>query len=143
MCNRIVWDMNYALAWSGYGFTLSKLENKNGDKDVRTLLLTSVMLLSGCVSEQALNWSATGGSRADATVELGYQYNPTVTKPVLQQSQADTMAAKRCEAWGYADAEPFGIARNQCQQTGLGIYNGACIDMWVTLQYQCLGRGDK
>lgn len=101
-----------------------------------------VVLLAGCASQQPVDWGATGGSRADATVEVGYQYNPTVTIPVTDQQQADSLADDRCRAWGYDTAEVFGVQRSQCQQTGTGIYDGQCISMWVTMQYQCIGDGD-
>lgn len=106
-------------------------------------LVGVTLFLVGCVSSREMDWSAYGGSRADATVELGFQYNPASTKPVMDQAQADLMAKERCERWGYYTAEAFGAQKNTCQMTGTGIYQGTCIDMIVTREYQCVGDGDR
>lgn len=37
------------------------------------VIVACVLFLGGCITNQKVDWSATGGSRADATVEMGYQ----------------------------------------------------------------------
>lgn len=110
---------------------------------MRKILILCLIGISGCATEQPISWNATGGSRADATVEVAYQYNAATVIPVTDQSQADGLARERCEAWGYSDAEPFGMETSRCQRYGSGIYENVCVDKWVTLEYQCLGRGDE
>ena len=109
---------------------------------MRIVMVVLLCGLFGCATEQIVSWSASGGSRADATIELAYQYNAAKVKPITDQSQADSIALSRCQAWGYTDTEPFGMQTSRCQRYGGGIYEGVCIDMVVTLEYQCLGRGD-
>jgi hypothetical protein len=89
--------------------------------------------LSGCAVEKVL--VPTGGSRSDGTVELSYEFG-MFEKPQVDLRQGTRAAAKRCQAWGYADAEPFGGQKNLCQQ-----FNGYgnCIRTLVTIQYQCTG----
>ena len=100
-----------------------------------------VGMTAGCASKVPMEWSASGGSRADATVELAYQYNAMNQVPQTSSEQADRVAAQRCKAWGYESAEPFGMQRTKCQQFGTGFYAQTCLDMVVSLQYQCLGDG--
>jgi YecR-like lipoprotein len=88
----------------------------------------------GCAAKKDL--VATGGSRADGTVDLSYELG-LYEKPQIDQTQGLTIARQRCGAWGYADAEPFGGEKRQCQQ----FYGSNCIRWFVTLTYQCLGGG--
>lgn len=107
----------------------------------RTVFAATVVVLSACATQEKVNWNAVGGSRSDATVEIGYQYNPTLTIPVTDDFEADAIAEDRCRAWGYETAERFGVERSQCQQVGTGLYDGECVNMWVTMGYQCIGDG--
>lgn len=95
-------------------------------------LLTATLLLSACATDKVL--VPTGGSRADGTVELAYEVGG-FEKPILNPGQGIAAARSRCSAWGYADAEPFGGEKRQCQYgTGYGC------DRWlVTVSYQCIG----
>jgi hypothetical protein len=94
---------------------------------------TAVVLLASC--ETAKEMQATGGSRADGTVNLSYEYG-IFERPVVDRTAAQETARSRCAAWGYPQAQPFGGQINHCNQ-----YNtyGACLDMLVTVQYQCTG----
>lgn len=89
--------------------------------------------LSGCAVQKDL--VPTGGSRSGGTVELSYEFG-MFEQPQVDLQQGARSAAKRCQAWGYSDAEPFGGQKNQCQQ-----FNGYgnCIHTLVTIQYQCIG----
>lgn len=96
----------------------------------------AAVVLSGCVTTKI--WSATGGSRADATVRLSYTYGP-FEQPRASEQQALSLAASRCAAWGYNGAEAFGGAEQRCTApAGLG----GCNQFEVTKEYQCTGTGN-
>ncbi|NVK43900.1 MAG: hypothetical protein HWE39_21875 [Oceanospirillaceae bacterium] len=97
--------------------------------------LTTV-LMCGCATQK--DWSATGGSRADGTVRLSYEVGEFENAQV-NESQAVSLATKRCQVWGYHGAEAFGGVTRQCNQFG-GF--GGCANWMVTKEYQCLGTGD-
>jgi hypothetical protein len=100
------------------------------------ILATSIAaLLVGCAT--AKPWSATGGSRADATVRLSYEYGP-FEKPQTNESEAVNLAIARCKTWGYTGAEAFGGSTQQCSMPG-GM--GGCNRWTVTKEYQCTGTG--
>jgi hypothetical protein len=92
------------------------------------LLLT----LQGCAVQKQL--VATGGSRADGTVKMSYEFG-MFEKPVVNIQQGIASATQRCRSWGYTGAEPFGGQTKQC--TGYG--GGNCNHWTVTVEYQCTG----
>lgn len=115
-------------------------------RKVGTLILAAAFLVcaSGCAQKVVKTWEAAGGSRADATVEVGFVFNPEVEIPSHSEQQALQEARKRCQSWGYGDAEPFGLVKSTCQQSRYAPFAGLiCTSMLVTRQYQCLGRGDN
>ena len=76
---------------------------------------------------------ATGGSRADGTVTMSYDFG-AFEAPDVQWAPAQIEAVNRCEAWGYTDAEAFGGALNTCLlRDGFGGCNRTRVDM----TYQC------
>ncbi len=95
----------------------------------------AILSLSACATPETLQ--ATGGSRADGTVNLSYEYG-MFQKPVVDMNLALVTAQARCKAWGYTDAQAFGGQINHCQQ-----FNGYgnCLNMLVTVTYQCTGAG--
>lgn len=98
-----------------------------------TPFFAAITLLHGCAVQK--DWVATGGSRADGTVRLSYQYG-VLQKPQVSDAQGRILAAERCQAWGYEDTEPFGgILTNCATSDGLG----GCRVFMVTAEYQCLG----
>jgi hypothetical protein len=100
-------------------------------------LAASMLAVSvGCAAKKDL--IATGGSRADGTIDLSYEVG-LYEKPQIDQTQGLVIARQRCGAWGYADAEPFGGEKRQCQK----YYGSNCLRWFVTLTYQCLGGGTK
>lgn len=114
------------------------------NKLLTLMLAAAIMCGMGCAKRVPKQWQASGGSRADATVEVGYIYRPDVEIPEASDSQAMAEATRRCKAWGYMLAEPFGLVRTQCQQMIPLPFGGmTCVSMIVTRQYQCLGRGDS
>lgn len=114
-------------------------------KRLFTLTLAAAFALAaGCAKPVDKTWQAAGGSRSDATVEVGFVYNPEYEIPRYNENQALQEALKRCRAWGYSDVEPFGMYKKTCQQTRLAPFGGViCTEMYVSRQYQCLGRGDS
>ncbi len=97
----------------------------------------AVLLVSGCATTK--NWSATGGSRADATVRLSYEYG-SFEQPNANETEALNLATARCKTWGYTGAEAFGGITRQCNMPG-GM--GGCNGWMVTKEYQCTGLGNQ
>jgi len=94
-----------------------------------------VFTLQGCAVQKQL--VATGGSRADGTVKMSYEFG-MFEKPVINVQQGLQSAIKRCESWGYTGAEAFGGQTKLCNAYGGGNFNN-----WlVTMEFQCTG-GNK
>jgi len=91
-----------------------------------------VMFMQGCAVQKQL--VPTGGSRADGTVKLSFEYG-MFESPQLDGQQGLSAARQRCAAWGYSDAQPFGGSTKKCSN-----YSGRdCIRWLVTIEYQCTG----
>jgi hypothetical protein len=99
-------------------------------------LLLCTAVLSGCSVNK--DWVATGGSRADATIKLSYQYG-FGQDVIVSEQQAVELAKKRCNVWGYTGAEAFGGVTRVCNQMG----SMGCNDGIVTKEYQCIGQGNE
>lgn len=99
-------------------------------------LLIALLALSGCTTQK--HWSATGGSRSDATVTLSYEVSE-FEKAQLSASEAISLAKRRCKSWGYRGAEAFGGSTRSCAQ--FGGFNG-CRTWIVSKEFQCSGDGD-
>lgn len=105
-----------------------------------TLLVVSlcaVTALSGCAVKK--DFYAMGGSRADGTVDMAYDFKQ-FEQPVVNQEQALSIAQSKCRVWGYRDAEPFGGKTQNCYQ--MNGY-GTCIAGQVIIKYQCHGEGNS
>ena len=76
-----------------------------------------------------------GGSRADGTVELAFEFRASEV-PVVDYAAGQVSATQRCQAWGYTNAEAFGGAQRQCmaRYEELG-----CVAFRTTVSYQCTG----
>lgn len=95
--------------------------------------LMLALLVTGCSVNK--DWVALGGSKADGTIKLGVEHGEFET-PVTSDHQAKSLAALRCAAWGYGDAEPFGgVLRTCAQGDGWG-----CHRWLVTTEFQCLDK---
>ena len=104
---------------------------------LRSLALVIAVNLAACTTATVKVPQATGGSRADATVDMQFEYGVS-EEPVINWDEANATARHRCEAWGYSDAEKFGGEKNQCLRFE---QYGNCIRMAVTMTYQCTGTG--
>jgi YecR-like lipoprotein len=76
-----------------------------------------------------------GGSRADGTVDLSYEYGG-LQQPQIDESQGVDLAATTCAGWGYSSSQPFGGTLNRCEEVN---GYGMCLRYLVTRKYQCLG----
>src|SRR4051812_32756781 len=97
-----------------------------------TLCLLVSSIFTGCAVQKQL--IPTGGSRADGTVQMSYEY-AMFEMPTIDEHQGRNAAAARCATWGYSDAAPFGGAIQTCNRWD----NTGCIGWLVNLQYQCVG----
>lgn len=81
-----------------------------------------------------------GGSRSDATIRLGYTYNPKIEVPQLDHQQALELATRKCRAWGYDHAEEFGSVMENCDQMVYDPWIGPyCAQMNAVAEFQCIG----
>lgn len=97
------------------------------------LLVASIVILSACAHNVQKIPVATGGSRADAAIEMSYNVH-SLENPVVDWAAAEQAATQRCKKWGYTRAEGFEGTRTQCNARN---YYG-CTDATVTRTYQCL-----
>ncbi len=103
---------------------------------LRTTALAAVVALTACASVVKVP-QPTGGSRADASVVLSYQFGAfEIVTPDWDTAQA--AADARCKAWGYHRADPFEGTQSRCESPD-GF--GSCNLTTVSRTYQCLGRG--
>jgi len=102
-------------------------------KTVYLLLGMIIISLSACATPK--QFSATGGSKADGIVKLSYEYG-LFEDPQVDIAQGVAIAKKRCEAWGYAQAEAFGGSTKKCTS-----YSSSGCNYWlVTTAFQCIGK---
>ncbi|WP_394561813.1 YecR family lipoprotein [Aquipseudomonas alcaligenes] len=97
------------------------------------LFVCALAALTGCAVKK--DFYATGGSRADGTVDLAYDLK-AFEKPVVDYKQAQRIAEQKCQVWGYVNAEPFGGQTTTCSSPD-GF--GGCDAGQVVIKYQCLG----
>jgi hypothetical protein len=97
-----------------------------------TVGLVAMLLVSGCAVQKTMQ--ATGGSRADGTVKLSYEFG-MFQVPTVDMAQGTAAAVRRCASWGYSGAEPFGGQTKTCNGYG----GGNCNSWLVTVEFQCTG----
>ena len=96
-------------------------------------MVIMITALGACTPQRVVP-AATGGSKADASVEMAY--NTGLFHPAEPDWSAATLTAtKRCQAWGYSKAEGFDGTTTQCHNRN---GYGQCLDGTVTRTYQCL-----
>lgn len=94
--------------------------------------IITIAALSGCATTVVPQ--PTGGSRADGTITMSYQYG-AFEKPQYDQVTTDQKASERCAAWGYTSAQAFGGTITNCAQPDGW---GGCNSWQVDMQYQCI-----
>jgi hypothetical protein len=121
-----------------YVWLISRLQRGVKMKNVVTLAMAVLIGLSvsGCAVQK--NWTATGGSRADGTIKLSYQYS-LFEVPKVDNEQGIDLASERCRSWGYGSAEPFGGTVSKCTNFS----SSGCNRWLVTAEYQCLDDSNK
>jgi hypothetical protein len=95
--------------------------------------LASLICFSGCSVQK--QWSAMGGSRADGTVDLSYEYGG-LQQPQIDEAQGVDLAATTCGGWGYTSSQPFGGTMSRCEAVN---GYGMCLRYLVTAQVSVLG----
>ncbi|MEM7000891.1 MAG: YecR family lipoprotein [Pseudomonadota bacterium] len=99
----------------------------------KLVALSAVLVLSACTVP--MTPQAVSGDRGAGTVTMAYSYG-LYTRPEVDWEAADAEALRRCQAWGYTEAEPFGGQVTTCNaRNGYG----SCLDNFVQRQYQCTG----
>jgi len=101
---------------------------------MRAVLLMSLFLISACATN--VTPQATGGSKADGTVTVSYEYG-MFEQPVVNWTVANSTAKERCKAWHYENAEAFGGSQNRC--LAVDGY-GNCARTQVNITYQCTDK---
>jgi hypothetical protein len=92
--------------------------------------LLAIIFIQGCAVQKEL--VPTGGSRADGTVKLSYEYG-IFEAPKLDAQQGMKAAQQRCSSWGYKNAEAFGGSTKTCINSS----SEGCNRWLVTIEYQC------
>ena len=95
--------------------------------------ILATALLGGCATPMKM--VPTGGSRADGTVKLSYDYG-TFQVPQIDPAQGIKDATGRCQAWGYTGAEAFGGSTTMCIDSSMG----SCNRYRATVEFQCTGN---
>lgn len=109
------------------------IRSDRGPDVKRTLMIVLIAATAtACTANKEL--IPIGGSRADGTVELAFDYG-MFQKPKVDEQAALRAAREKCSAWGYADAKPFGSFFKQC----MGYSGMGCASWRVTVKYQCTG----
>lgn len=96
------------------------------------IVCAAIAALTGCAAQKTL--MPTGGSRADGTIKLSYEFT-AFEVPTVDQQQGIDVATKRCAAWGYSGTEAFGGSTKSCANYSMG----SCNAWLVTVEYQCTG----
>ncbi len=93
--------------------------------------LAVVVFLSGCTAKVAS--APVGGSRADGTITVAYEYGAFVS-PEVDSEEMQKQAQDRYARWGYLTAERFGGGLRDCIHKNS---NNLCLRWRVSIEYQC------
>ncbi|OFR06091.1 hypothetical protein HMPREF2907_04305 [Neisseria sp. HMSC055H02] len=97
-----------------------------------SLVVLSLFVVSACTTHKTM--VPISGSKADGIVKMAYDY-ALLESPMINREASQEQAVKRCNAWGYSDAEAFGTSSKQCiENNGFG-----CERFRVITEYQCTG----
>lgn len=101
-------------------------------KLIKAGVLALPLLLSACAVQVIP--AAVGGSKADGTIKMAYEYGEFEI-PKVDTEQARINAGERCKVWGYTGAQEFGGQLSSCT-----LYDSTgCERTTVTIEYQCIG----
>ncbi len=114
---------------------------------MKKLMIIVLVLLAGCVPLQPIEVGVTSGSKSDGNIIISAQYpgGPQSLlgdkrRPQMFTEDQRQMAVKRCAAWGYTDAQPFGSSVTKCINMGHDLILGNfCITSEISVVYQCTG----
>ena len=101
---------------------------------LRKRALVAVCLVLTACAVPVKQMQAVGGSRADGTIKMSYEYG-RFEQPQVNIGQGAAVAKGRCAAWGYTGAEPFGGQTKECVLYS----NSTCERFKVITEYQCTG----
>ena len=92
--------------------------------------VVAAAVLSGCTAQ--VKGAPVGGSRADGTAALAYEYGMFGVPPV-NYAEMQQQAKARCARWGCQHAERFGGQIRTCVAQG----SSGCLAWRVSIDYQC------
>ncbi|MBR6026964.1 MAG: hypothetical protein IK065_05135 [Neisseriaceae bacterium] len=108
--------------------------------NIKTICLITAVLLSQTACNTIPTWAAIGGSRADGTVKIAYEQSEFSNQsPMMDDGRI--LAARRCEKWGYSDAEAFGGATRTCIRSPGVLTN--CAVYQIVFEFQCINPSDN
>jgi hypothetical protein len=100
----------------------------------KSMLIPMALALAASCSVQK-QWTAVGGSRADGTITMAYEYG-WLQAPQVDDAQGEQAAGAACTNWGYTAAQAFPGGEQVCEAR----YGyGNCIQFLVKKNFQCLG----
>lgn len=103
---------------------------------MKIIFIVFALIVSGCSVTK--EYAATGGSKADGIIKLSYEVSKYQV-PQVNEQQGLTLARKKCNGWGYSDAEALGGVQRACNEPTLT----SCANWIVTKEYQCIGGQEK
>ncbi|MFT4325370.1 YecR family lipoprotein [Candidatus Liberibacter solanacearum] len=99
-------------------------------------IIVIICLLQGCFYPPRIH--SLGGSKADGIVTFGYQSDIFTAKLIPEQLEVTKQSAiKRCQLWGYKNAEPFTGLTSQCENRN---QDGYCIESSTKINFQCYDK---
>jgi len=100
---------------------------------MRILIGLITLFLVGCKTIQVVP-TALDGSKVDGVIELGYEVTSGLDTYEVDWIKGGEEAIKRCQAWGYKSADPFGGIKNECTR----YHDGDCLARTYFKKYQCI-----
>ncbi|BCB27036.1 hypothetical protein SKTS_19220 [Sulfurimicrobium lacus] len=111
---------------------------------VRKIVLLNLLavIMAACTTVETMKWVGVGGSKADGTVIMGIDVPPKMgireTEVQWDGKQANAEANRRCQNWGYSNAEIFNDSfpvQVICYPQGIS----PCWSKAYRITYQCIG----
>ena len=99
----------------------------------RFIFLALVATLTACANPVPKHWLVVDGSKHDATITLAYDEG-LLQQAVVDEQDAQLIAANGCKAWGFKNAQSLGVPLEQCSRRDKLF---GCISTRYTQLYQC------